>query len=249
MLLERQSALREVRFKGVADIVTDADLASERLIRQLILATFPEHVILGEEGGSVGTGRSPHRWIVDPLDGTTNYAHGFPFFSVSVAYEAHGQVQVGAVYDPLRDELFLAQRGRGASLNGVPIQVSAEERLDRSLLATGFPYEREGLPGAVAAFSYLSHRSMAVRRAGSAALDLCYVACGRLDGYWEHVVGAWDVAAGALLVEEAGGRVTRVDGSPFNVACGQVLSSNGTLHPALVACLGEVHMAQAGQRT
>jgi myo-inositol-1(or 4)-monophosphatase len=240
LLRERINSIREIRHKGLADLVTDVDEESERLVRRTILSTFPTHSILGEEGGSV-TGEDPHyRWIVDPLDGTTNYAHGFPFFCVSIAFEAGGQLQVGTVYDPSLDEMFVAEQGRGATLNGRPMQVSAEASLGQALLATGFPYDRQRLPRAMKAFEVMSLRSRAVRRAGSAALDLCYVACGRFEGYWEFVVNPWDLAAGALLVTEAGGRVTRVDGSSFTVECGEILASNGAVHRAMVAALASV---------
>jgi myo-inositol-1(or 4)-monophosphatase len=237
LLRERIHSIREIRHKGLVDLVTDVDEQSERLVRQIILSTFPTHSILGEEGGSVAGEDPRNRWIVDPLDGTTNYAHGFPFFCVSIAFEANGQLLVGVVYDPSLDELFVAERGKGATLNGRPLQVSAEASLGRALLATGFPYDRLLFPRAMKAFEVMSLRSRAVRRAGSAALDLCYVACGRFEGYWEFVVNPWDLAAGSLLVEEAGGRVTRVDGSTFTVECGEVLASNGAVHQAMVEAL------------
>jgi myo-inositol-1(or 4)-monophosphatase len=240
LLRERIGSIREIRHKGLVDLVTDVDEQSERLVRQTILAAFPTHSILGEEGGAVRGEDPQYRWIVDPLDGTTNYAHGFPFFCVSIAFEANGELLVGVVYDPSLDELFLAERGKGASLNGRPIQVSAEADLQRALLATGFPYDRRRFPRAMKAFEVMSLQSRAVRRAGSAALDLCYVACGRFEGYWEFVVNPWDVAGGVLLVTEAGGRVTRVDGSRFAVECGEVLASNGTIHEAMTEALASV---------
>ncbi len=240
LLLERSRTIQHIRHKGAIDIVTDVDEASERLIRERILAAFPSHTILGEEGGSVAGASSRYRWIVDPLDGTTNYAHGFPFFSVSIGFEADGEMEVGAVYDPVRDELFLARRGQGATLNGESMQVTLEDSLASALLATGFPYDRSLFHRALDSFEALSLKSMAVRRAGSAALDLCYVACGRLDGYWELRVMPWDVAAGSLLVAEAGGRVTALDGSPFRVEQGEILSSNARIHDAMAEALREL---------
>lgn len=244
LLRRREGSVREVRHKGLVDIVTDVDVQSEKLVRQVILEAFPHHTIVGEEGGAVLGQDSQARWIVDPLDGTTNYAHGYPVYCVSIAFEVAGVLQVGVVYDPTRDELFEAIRGQGATLNGASIGVSCEADLMHALLVTGFPYERTQLPRALEAFGRLSHHSQAVRRIGSAALDLCYVACGRFDGYWEYVVSAWDVAAGALLVQEAGGVVTVTDGSPFTLSSGEVLASNGLVHEALVAELAAVETAR-----
>lgn len=230
LLRARLHADHQIRHKGDIDIVTEVDLASERLIRERLLDRFPEHSFIGEEGGVSRTGSSEYRWIVDPIDGTTNFAHGFPFFCVSIGLEIHGDLAVGVVYDPNRDEMFSAQRGGGATMNGRAIRVTARNDLRQSLLATGFPYEREGFDRALRGFERMSLASLAVRRAGSAALDLCYVACGRLDGYWEFVVKPWDVAAGVLLVEEAGGCVTRINAGTFSVECGEVLASNGAIH-------------------
>jgi myo-inositol-1(or 4)-monophosphatase len=240
LLRRRIDSIREVRHKSAVDLVTDVDLQSEQEVCAAVLAAFPDHTILGEEGGARAQPDSDprFRWIVDPLDGTTNYAHGFPFFCVSIGLEVEGELTLGVVYAPSLDELFLAQRGGGASLNGRPIHVSATERLPDALLATGFPYERSLLARALRSFEALSYTSQAVRRAGSAALDLCYVACGRLDGYWEYQVKPWDMAAGALLVTEAGGTISRVDASSFAVDGGEVLASNDALHAALVGALG-----------
>jgi myo-inositol-1(or 4)-monophosphatase len=224
LLRRRIDSIREVRHKSAVDLVTDVDLQSEREISQALLAAFPTHGILGEEGGARVGSESRFRWIVDPLDGTTNYAHGFPFFCVSIGLEVDGELILGVVYAPCADELFVAERGAGATLNARPIRVSETGSLMQALLATGFPYDRGRLPHALRSFEALSLRSQAVRRVGSAALDLCYVACGRFDGYWEHVVHPWDLAAGALLVSEAGG---------------EVLASNGSLHAALIAALAE----------
>jgi myo-inositol-1(or 4)-monophosphatase len=202
-----------------------------------ILAAFPSHAILGEEGGARAGTDPRYRWIVDPLDGTTNYAHGFPFFCVSIGLEVDRHLALGVAYAPSLDELFVAEAGRGATLNDRPIHVSSIDQLTQALLATGFPYDRALFARALRSFELVSLESQAVRRAGSAVLDLCYVACGRLDGYWEHEVRPWDVAAGALIVLEAGGSVTAPDGSAFDVDSGQVLATNGLLHSALAGTL------------
>ena len=237
LLRRRVDSIREVRHKSAFDLVTDVDVESERAVRATLLDAFPTHAFLGEESGAHLGSDSSVRWIVDPLDGTTNYAHGFPFFCVSIGLEVEGELALGVVYAPCLDELFVAERGGGASLNGRNIQVSKTDRLSHSLLATGFPYDRRLFPRALRSFEVLSLESQAVRRAGSAALDLCYVACGRLDGYWEHYVKPWDLAAGALLVTEAGGTVSRVDGSAFRVDGGEVLASNGSIHGAMAEAL------------
>jgi myo-inositol-1(or 4)-monophosphatase len=237
LLCQRVDSIREVRHKSAVDIVTDVDLLSEQEVCSTVLAAFPSHSILGEEGGAHAGSDPRYRWIVDPLDGTTNYAHGFPFFCVSIALEVDGDLRLGVVYAPYLDELFVAERGQGATLNDRRIQVSTTSELSEALLATGFPYERDQFPRALRSFETMSLQSQAVRRAGSAALDLCYVACGRLDGYWEHRVNPWDLAAGVLLVAEGGGQVTGVDGSRFEVEGGEVLTSNGLLHGAMLAAL------------
>jgi myo-inositol-1(or 4)-monophosphatase len=235
LLRQRRATVLEVRHKGRVDIVTDVDLASEALVRSILGATFPDHGVLGEEGGiDRGGADARMRWIVDPLDGTTNYAHGFAFYCVSIALEVDGTVQVGVIYDPTADELFVAVRGQGAELNGRPIGVSQVSELSEALLATGFPYDHTLLPMAVKAFGDVSAACQAVRRAGSAALDLAYVACGRFDGYWEFVLKAWDMAAGVLIVQEAGGAATLVDGAPFRLDAEQVLVTNGHLQQSLV---------------
>jgi myo-inositol-1(or 4)-monophosphatase len=238
LLRERMDSIREVRHKSAVDIVTDVDVLSEQMVCSAILSAFPTHTVVGEEGGARLGSDSRYRWFVDPLDGTTNYAHGFPFFCVSIGLEVAGRLAVGVVYSPSMDELFVAQAGRGATLNGQPIRVSAVGELSQSVLATGFPYDRAEFPRALGSFELLSMHAQAVRRAGSAALDLCYVACGRLDGYWEHRVMSWDVAAGALMVTEAGGQVSAVDGSPFVVEAGEVLWWNGVFHGGISDLLG-----------
>ena len=206
--MERLSGAREIVFKGDINIVT-ALSAAESLILQLLRSAFPDHYMIGEEESDSGIaavrGGQEWCWIVDPLDGTTNYAHGYPHFAVSIGLEREGRVYLGVVYDPTRDELFVAERGSGAVLNGQPLHVSEESVLIRALLATGFNYDMAKRPENLRMWDAFTYKARGVRRDGSAALDLCYVAAGRLDGYWERGVSAWDTAAGSLLVEEAGG--------------------------------------------
>ena len=186
---------------------------------------------------------STYRWIIDHLDGTVNFAHGFPMFCVSIAFEAEGQLQYGVIYDPLRDELFEARRGGGASLNGRSIRVSTTGRLDRALVATGFPYDiRERVQETMARLGRVVAAVQGVRRAGSAALDMCYVACGRFDGFWEENLKPWDTAAGLLLIEEAGGRITTFEGGAYDIYSPNILASNGVLHKKLINCLGSVEV-------
>ncbi len=231
-----------VRHKGSVDLVTDVDLACEDAIREVLARRAPGTAVLGEEGGgATGTG---DRWVVDPLDGTTNFAHGFPVFGVSIAWEEGGNTVAGVVYDPLRDELFAAARGKGATRNGEPVRVSATTGLAGALLATGFPYDRAEAPRNYRAFERLTQATQGVRRTGSAALDLAYTACGRLDGFWEPGLAPWDLAAGCLLVTEAGGRVTGYDGGPFTPRDRDVVATNGPLHPAVLAVLAETEPGQ-----
>jgi myo-inositol-1(or 4)-monophosphatase len=236
----RIHSIGEVRHKGLVDLVTDVDVQSEHLISEAILSAFPTHAILGEEGGARAGSDARYRWIIDPLDGTTNYAHGLPLFCVSIGLEVEGQLTLGAVFGPMQDELFVAQAGKGATLNGQPIHVSETSELRQAKLATGFPYDRADLPRALRSFETFSWKVQAVRRLGSAALDLCYVGCGRIDGYWEHVVRPWDLAAGALIVLEAGGALSGTDGSPFSVDAGQVLATNSRLHRAMTETLASL---------
>jgi len=240
LLRSRIDSIRQVRHKGVVDLVTDVDIASEQLVREAIGQAFPSHTILGEEGGTLGGDDRRYRWLVDPLDGTTNYTHGFPLFCVSIGFEVNGQLQFGVVYAPCQEELYVAEAGQGATLNGRRISVSDVVALRQAMLATGFPYDRDALPRALRSFEVLSVRSQAVRRVGSAALDLCYVACGRFDAYWEHIVKPWDVGAGALIVTEAGGQMSATDGSAFSVDDGQVLASNTRLHAAMFESLAGI---------
>lgn len=240
LLIDRIDSIREVRHKSAIDLVTDVDVLSEQLVSSRLLAEFPTHTILGEESGTRMGHDERYRWIVDPLDGTTNYTHGFPLYCVSIGFEIDGHMALGVAYVPSLDELFVAQANGGATLNGRPIHVSSTPILRQSMLATGFPYDRARLPRALRSFSELSQQSQSVRRVGSAVLDLCYVACGRFDGYWEHDVKPWDMAAGALMVREAGGTLSGTDGSAFSIDSGQVLASNTRLHPALLEALAGI---------
>jgi len=239
ILAERFGRITEVSHKGEIDLVTEADLASERFIIERIRNYYPRHAILAEESGpsDAGERRSDYVWIVDPLDGTTNYAHGYPVFAVSIALEHQGEILLGVVYDPMRDELFAAERGAGATLNGRRIRVSDVEDLNKAMLCTGFPYDVRERGEFVRHFRNFIMTAQAVRRDGSAALDLAYVASGRFDGFWEEGLNPWDVAAGALLVEEAGGRVTDYQGRPFSIYRAPVLASNGLVHEAMMRVL------------
>ena len=219
--------------KGPIDLVTAADLAAERAFRDLVGRRFPAHQVLGEEGGASDR-PGEFRWIIDPLDGTTNFAHGVALFTVSIALEIAGRVDVAVVFDPMAEELYTAERGEGARLNGQRTRVSESAVLIDSLLCTGFPYSvRDDLARHVSVFSAFLGSSRAVRRLGSAALDLCYVAAGRLDGFWEDRLHPWDIAAGALIVEEAGGLVSDFAGDPVDLGRGQILATNGRLHDAM----------------
>lgn len=222
-----------VEKKGAIDLVTEIDRRIEREFRARIARRFPDHVVLGEEFEAAGDRDAipQHCWVFDPVDGTTNYAHGLPIFCSSLALEIDGAPVVGAVYDPSRRELFTAERGQGAWLNGVPMRVSAARTLIDSLLCTGFPYSVQQDPSQlVGLFTEFLKVSRAVRRLGSAAIDLCYVAAGRLDGFWEQQLNPWDTAAGALIVSEAGGQVTGSDGRAFRSRAGHVVASNGHIH-------------------
>jgi myo-inositol-1(or 4)-monophosphatase len=228
--------------KGSIDLVTEIDLACERMCREVIAERFPDHDILAEELGGALTNRaaSRFRWVFDPLDGTTNYAHGLPIYCSSLALEIDGRSEVAAIYDPTRKELFTAERGEGAYLNGGTLEVSDTEVLLDSLLVTGFPYNvHEENRDLVDLFGLFLGRARAVRRLGSAALDLCYVAAGRFEAFWEQTLKPWDVAAGALIVEEAGGRVTGMDGAPFDPAAAHLVASNGHLHRHVLAVIEE----------
>jgi len=232
---------RRIAYKGTpTNLVTEMDARAEELIVGRLAAAFPDDGVLAEERGATA-GRSGRRWIIDPLDGTTNYAHGVPIFAVSIALEAAGRVELGVVFDPNLDELYVAERGRGATLNDRPLAVSAAATLDESLLATGFPYNiRETADNNLTEYATFSVRARAVRRMGSAVLYLAWLAAGRLDGYWELRLGAWDVAAGGLMIAEAGGRVTDLAGGPLDLDAPAVVASNGRIHGALLAVLKEI---------
>lgn len=237
ILRENINSSRSISYKGEINLVTEMDRRSEQVIVETILSSFPGHGILAEEEARVDNG-SEFRWIIDPLDGTTNYAHGYPCFSVSIALEAAGEVIVGVVYDPMRNELFSAIKGGGAYLNERRIMVSKTNRLIHSLLATGFPYDRAtSNENNLAYFIALLMASQEVRRDGSAALDLCYVAAGRFDGFWELKLQPWDVAAGSLIVLEAGGKVTNIAGNVFDMHDRVVVASNGLIHDQMIEML------------
>jgi myo-inositol-1(or 4)-monophosphatase len=239
VLAEKFGRALRVSNKGDIDLVTEADLAAERLIVERVRSYHPRHAVLAEESGETAREDQPSefKWIIDPLDGTTNYAHGYPCFCVSIALEQAGEIVVGVVYDPVREELFAAERGGGATLNGRRIRVSNVEEINAAMVCTGFPYDVRDRGDFARHFRNFIMRAQAVRRDGSAALDLAYVAAGRFDGFWEEGLRAWDVAAGKLLVEEAGGRVSRYDGSPFRIYEPPILASNGLLHDAMMRVL------------
>ena len=241
LLLQSAKRPLEVHEKGATDLVTSADQASEKLILARIRKAYPEHRILSEESAAdterTATGTL---WIVDPLDGTTNYAHGLPIWAVSIGCLVDGEMQVGVVFDPTRGECFTAIRGEGAHLNGAPISVSNREHLEEALLVTGFPYDvHTSEVDNLDHFVQFMKRSRAVRRLGSAAIDLACVACGRLDGFWELKLHPWDVAAGALLVEEAGGKVVNFDGLPFDPFSEEILAANPFLVDPMAAILSQ----------
>jgi myo-inositol-1(or 4)-monophosphatase len=242
LLRVRSREAKTVRYKGAVDLVTETDRDAEALVVGHLQRAFPDHVIVAEEASAGSVLQPPakdrYAWYLDPLDGTTNFAHGYPQFCVSLGLGRGTDLLFGIVHDPLRDETFVAHHGRGATLNGVPLHVSAVDDLNRALLATGFPYDRR-----VHADFYLSfmadfmRQAQDVRRAGSAALDLCYVACGRFDGFWEWRLKPWDVAAAVLIIREAGGTVSDFHGGPFDLYGEQTLASNGRLHTGMVSVL------------
>jgi myo-inositol-1(or 4)-monophosphatase len=241
---EIQMSRRESGFqidkKGTIDLVTEVDLECERMCRAVLAERFPDHDILAEElsSGPLQPAAARYRWVFDPLDGTTNYAHGLPVFCASLALQIDGKTEVGAIYDPTRKELFTGERGVGAFLNGSRVRVSDTRDLLDALLVTGFPYDvHQKLDDLIAMFRAFLGEARAVRRLGSAALDLCYVACGRFDGFWEQSLKPWDVAAGALIAEEAGGRVTGMDGTPFDPAAAHLVASNGRMHEAMLSVI------------
>jgi myo-inositol-1(or 4)-monophosphatase len=229
----------QVSYKGIIDLVTEMDIQSERLATDILHKAFPDYGVLGEEN-SKSTDPYTCRWIIDPLDGTTNYTYNYPLFGVSIALEKQGEIILGVVYNPILDELFSAEKGTGASLNGTRIHVTDTKELSKSLLASGFPYDVWSSPiNNCREWERFIKTTLSVRCDGSAALDLCHTACGRLDGYWELDLEPWDMAAGALIVQEAGGMVTQVDGKRFNHLQRSVLASNGHLHQAMLDMLNE----------
>jgi myo-inositol-1(or 4)-monophosphatase len=226
-----------IKKKGVIDLVTEADTGSEERIIQTIRSQFPDHSILAEESG-VNTGDEEHLWLIDPLDGTTNYAHRIPLYAVSIAFALNGRIKVGIVLNPVSGELFTATAGKGAHLNGKPIRVSTTASVEDSLLVTGFPYNvRDILPAVAARFTNCLGLSQGIRRLGSAALDLCYVACGRFEGYWEQSLKPWDAAAGVLIAQEAGAVVTDFANNPYTIDQPQILATNGHIHDHLIKLL------------
>ena len=242
ILVDRLGRALQVSNKGDIDLVTEADLASEKLIIERIKSHYPRHAILAEESGASEfvAGTSDWKWIIDPLDGTTNYAHGYPCFCVSIGLERAGALEIAAIYDPMRDEMFAAERGQGATLNGRRMRVSEIDDLNSAMLCTGFPYNVRERPNFERDFANFTMEAQAVRRDGSAAIDLAYVACGRFDGFWEDGLNAWDVAAGVLLVEEAGGLVTDFEGGKLDIYTPKVLASNGLVHDAMRRVLGTI---------
>jgi myo-inositol-1(or 4)-monophosphatase len=244
LLREKLDLPRSVTHKGQVDLVTDADQASEIIVANGLREAFPDHRLIGEEG-SRGSVNSPYGWVIDPLDGTTNYAHRYPHFAVSIGLEFLGEPVLGVVYDPMREEVFQAIRGRGALLNGRPIAVSTIDTLIDALLATGFSYQIEERHNSYVVWTAINNTAQGVRRDGSAALNMCYVASGRLEGFYELPVNAWDIGAGAIIVREAGGTVTNYDGSAFGLYDRQVVATNGHIQDQLIAGIREALTAIA----
>ncbi len=239
--LKRLSHTSISRKTNAVDLVTEADHESEAAVIDVLQRAFPDHTILAEEGSGNSVPASEHRWIIDPLDGTTNFAHTFPQFCVSIAYERRGRIQLGVILDALKRELFVARRGGGASLNRKPIRVSHVGSLEMALLATGFPYDRRERRRFYLCFwEAFMLRTHGTRRTGSAALDLAWVACGRVDAFWEFGLKQWDVAAGSLLVEEAGGHVSNMDGTMLDIGGAQIVASNGLLHQEMIETLAAI---------
>jgi len=241
LLAERFGRNLRISNKSELDLVTESDLASERLIIDRIRTHYPRHAILAEESGvsapAAEGAQSDWRWIIDPLDGTTNYAHGYPCFCVSMGLEHNGTLELGVVYDPLRDEVFSAERGQGAALNGKRIHVSPTPNLASALLCTGFPYDVRERSEFARHFANFIMNAQGVRRDGAAALDLAYVAAGRFDGFWEEGLKPWDVAAGVLLIEEAGGRVSDYNNRPLDIFTPPILATNGLIHEKMMRVL------------
>jgi myo-inositol-1(or 4)-monophosphatase len=247
--MERFGGSFRVDKKGTIDLVTEVDVSVERMFRDLVAERFPDHQVLGEELGGLATAPPGPCWVFDPIDGTTNFTHGLPIFCASLALEINGVAEVAAVYDPTRRELFTAERGGGAFLNGRPLRVSATAALVDAMLVTGFPYDvHSRIEEIVGLFARFVGRGRAVRRLGSAAIDLCYIAAGRMDGFWERDLKPWDIAGGALIVAEAGGRVTNMDGSPFASRGRDVLATNGLLHQAMLEVIADFRRSPVWRR-
>lgn len=240
VLLDGYGRAHHVRLKGVIDLVTEFDRRSEDVIIELIQREFPDHAILAEESGP-HTASSEYQWVIDPLDGTTNFAHGIPLFAVTIVLLRNHSPVLGVIYDPLRNEMFSAEAGRGATLNGNPVHVSAERDLGKAVLSTGFPYDVRTNPrNNFAQFAHFQRRVQAVRHLASASLDCAWTATGRLDGYWEFGVQPWDIGAGGLIVREAGGCVTSADGAPDFLSTDSIVVSNGLLHEQMLLVLRQV---------
>jgi len=237
ILLEKFGRKISISKKGDINLVTEADLASEKFIIEKIRSRYPQHSILAEESGEATTVGGTWKWIVDPLDGTTNYAHGYPCFCVTLALEHDGEIVVGVTFDPTRDELFAVEKGGGATLNNKLIRVSETEKLSEALLVTGFPYDTREREDFARHFTGFTRKSRGIRRDGSAAIDMAYVACGRFDGFWEEGLHAWDVAAGVLLIEEAGGRVSYYDDTKFSIYQPPICASNNLIHGEMLQVL------------
>ena len=240
-IVERMGNIKEISYKsGITDLVTDVDKKSEAMIVKKIKEAFPSHSLLAEEGGKSGSGGDDEpTWVIDPLDGTVNYAHSFPFFCVSIGVMFEGRGRIGVVYDPIRKEMFSAERSKGAFLNEKKITVSATSEVQSSLIGTGFAYSLEKRKVNLALFEKIIAKAQAVRRPGAAALDLCYVAAGRLDGFWELNLSPWDTAAGHLIVTEAGGRVSMSDSSDYDIFKESILATNGKIHDEMSMILSD----------
>lgn len=238
ILLEKFGKILTVTKKGDINLVTEADLASEKLIIEQIKSYYPKHSILAEESGNAAVdGNSKWKWIIDPLDGTTNYAHGYPCFCVTIALEHEGKIVVAVTFDPTRNEVFAAEKGNGATLNNKPIRVSKTEKLSEALLVTGFPYDFKQKDNFARHLTSFLLNARGVRRDGSAAIDMAYIACGRFDGFWEEGLNPWDMAAGVLLIEEAGGQITNYHGGNFDLYSPPMCASNGLIHHEMLRVL------------
>jgi len=241
LILENWQKFKLIEYKSAIDLVTEVDRSAEEKIVRILQRRFPDHSILAEEETAISGSSPDYRWIIDPLDGTTNFTHGYPQVSVSVGLERQGDLVLGVVFDPLRQELFKGAKGSGAFLNEAPIRTSKTAELDKALLATGFPYDRrERADFYLAFFKAFMVRCQGIRRAGSAALDLCYLACGRIDGFWELKLHPWDTAAASLIVREAGGMVSDFNGDEFSIWGEETLGSNGLIHAEMVAVASKI---------